>query len=228
MYAKTEIKKSQKKGQSVFFIQKMVICTARTNTNRQVSQSLGHGSHGGSSVSRRETPQAEIMGEDGNTRHALSSLMLMRELESDDDSMTKEHVVIWYRELQEHVWNLNEENKELRTEVSEMKESAARNTSDMLGRAQVVHYETDLRTHRRINALVLDKLFPVKKFVVSQKELDDFTGNSSIGMLVMTMMKVEKPDRLPFWNAYKESVADAIANRRTTITNDLKKVVMSK
>jgi hypothetical protein len=217
MYAKTEIKKSQKKGQSVFFIQKMVIRTARTNTNRQVSQSLGHGSHGGSSVSRRETPQAEIMGEDG-----------MRELESDDDSMTKEHVMIWYRELQEHVRKLKEENKELRTKVSEMKESEARNTSDMLGRAQVVHYETDLRTHRRINALVLDKLFPVKKFVVSQKELDDFTGNSSIGMLVMTMLKVEKPDRLPFWNAYKESVADAIANRRTTITNDLKKVVMSK
>jgi len=217
MYAKTEIKKSQKKGQSVFFIQKMVIRTARTNNNRQVSQSLGHGSHGGSSVSRRETPQAEIMGEDG-----------MRELESDDDSMTKEHVVIWYRELQEHVRKLKEENKELRTKVREMKESEARNTSDMLGRAQVVHYETDLRTHRRINALVLDKLFPVKKFVVSQKELDDFTGNSSIGMLVMTMLKVEKPDRLPFWNAYKESVADAIANRRTTITNDLKKVVMSK
>jgi hypothetical protein len=49
----------------------------------------------------------------------------MRELKSDDDSMTKERVVIWYRELQEHVWNLNEENKELRTEISEMKESAA-------------------------------------------------------------------------------------------------------
>jgi hypothetical protein len=47
-------------------------------------------------------------------------------------------------------------------------------------------------------------------------------------MLVMNMLKVEKPDRLPFWNAYKESVADAIANRWTTITNDLKKVVMSK
>ena len=76
--------------------------------------------------------------------------------------------------------------------------------------------------------MVLDKLFPVKKFVVSQKELDDFTGNSSIRMLMMTMLKVKKPDRLPFWNAHKESVADAIANRWTTITNDLKKVVMSK
>ena len=152
----------------------------------------------------------------------------MRELESDDDSMTKERVVIWYRELQEHARTLKEENKELRTEVSEMKESAARNTSDMLGRAQVVHYETDLRTHRRINAVVMEKLFPVKKFVVSQKELDDFSGNSSIGMLVMTMLKVKKPDQLPWWNAYKDSVADAISNRRTTVTNDLKKVVMSK
>jgi hypothetical protein len=44
----------------------------------------------------------------------------------------------------------------------------------------------------------------------------------------MNMLKVEKLDRLPFWNAFKEIVADDIANRRTTITNDLKKVVMSK
>jgi hypothetical protein len=152
----------------------------------------------------------------------------MDEVESDDESVTKEHIVYLYRGLQEHVRNLQDENRELRTEVSEMKESAARNTSDMLGRAQVVNYETDLRTHRRINALVLDKIFPFKKFVVSQMELNDFTGNSSIGMLVMTMLKIEMLDRLPFWNAYKESVADVIANRWTTITNDLKKVVMSK
>jgi hypothetical protein len=154
--------------------------------------------------------------------------MLTRELESDDESMTKEPVMIWHRELQEHVRKLKEENKELRSDVFEMEESAACNRSDMQGRAQVLHYETDLRTHRQINALMLDKLFPVKKFVFSQKELDDFNGNSSIGILVMTMLKVKKPDRLPFWNVYKDSVADAIANRWTTVTNDLKKVVMSK
>jgi hypothetical protein len=152
----------------------------------------------------------------------------MRELDSDDEDITKERIMIWYRELQEHARDMTEESKELRNEITVMKESAARNTSEMLGRAQVVHYETDLRTHRRINAVVMEKLFPVKKFVVSQKELDDFSGNSSIGMLVMTMLKVEKPDQLPWWNAYKDSVADAISNRRTTVTNDLKKVVMSK
>jgi hypothetical protein len=149
-------------------------------------------------------------------------------MESDDDSVTKERVVIWYKELQEHVRDLTEENEELRNEIMEMKESAARNTSDMLGRAQVVHFETDLRTHRRINAVVIEKIFPVKKFIVNQKELDDFSGNSSIGRLVMTMLKVDNPDLLPWWNAYKDSVADAISNRRTTVTNDLKKVVMSK
>ena len=52
--------------------------------------------------------------------------MLMHELDSDDDSITKERVMIWYRELQEHVRNMTEENKELRNEISEMKESAAR------------------------------------------------------------------------------------------------------
>jgi hypothetical protein len=154
--------------------------------------------------------------------------MLMCELDSDDESMTRERVMLWYKELQEHMRELMEENKELHNKIMEMKESAAQDTSDMLERAQVVHYETDLRTHRRINAMVIDKLFPVKKFVVSQKELDDFSGNSSIGMLVMTMLKIKKPDQLPWWNAYKDSVADAISNRRTTVTNDLKKVVMSK
>jgi hypothetical protein len=47
-------------------------------------------------------------------------------------------------------------------------------------------------------------------------------------MVIMNMMKIEKPERLPFWNAYKEIVADAIANRQMTITNDLKKIVWSK
>jgi hypothetical protein len=123
---------------------------------------------------------------------------------------------------------MEKESEALRREVGELRESAARETSEMLGRAQVQHYERDARTYRQINALVLDKIFPFKKFIVSQRDLDDFTGNSSLGMVVMNMLKVEMPDRLPFWNAYKEIVADAIANRRTTITNDLKKVVMSK
>jgi hypothetical protein len=47
-------------------------------------------------------------------------------------------------------------------------------------------------------------------------------------MLVMTMLKIDKPDQLPWWNVYKDSVADAISNQWTTVTNDLKKVVMSK
>jgi hypothetical protein len=76
---------------------------------------------------------------------------------------------------------------------------------------------------------VLDKIFSFKKFIANQRDLDDFTGNSSLGMVIMNMMKIEKPERLPpFWNVYKEIVADAIANRRTTITNDLKKIVWSK
>jgi hypothetical protein len=75
---------------------------------------------------------------------------------------------------------------------------------------------------------VTERIFPIKKFVSGQKELDNFSGNSSLGMLVITMLKIEKPDQLPWWNAYKDSVSDAISNRRTTVTNDLKKVVMSK
>jgi hypothetical protein len=191
VHPRTEIKKSQKKGPSVLFIRTMAI--------------RGRGGRNGDS----SHPMRTTVGEDGP---AINSQMLLRELECDDDGVPKERLVLWYRELAEMVRYLKEENKELCAEVSELKESAARNMSDMLGRAQVVHFETDLRTHRRINALVTERIFPVKKFVSGQKELDNFSGNSSLGMLVMTMLKIKKPDQLPWWNAYKDSVSDAISN----------------
>jgi hypothetical protein len=207
VHARTEIKKSQKKGRRVLFIRTMAI--------------RGHGGRNGDSSHPTRTTVVEDV-------PASNSQMLLRELECDDEDVPKERLVIWYREQAEMVRSLKEENKELCAEVLELKESSERNTIDMLGRAQVVHFETDLRTHRRINALVTERIFPVKKFVSGQKELDNFSGNSSLGMLVMAMLKIDKPDQLPWWNAYKNSVADAISNRRTTVTNDLKKVVMSK
>jgi hypothetical protein len=207
VHARTQIKKSQKKGRRVLFIRTMAI--------------RGRGGRNGDSSHPPRTTVVEDV-------PASNSQMLVRELECDDEDVTKERLVLWYREQAEMVRSLKEENKELCAEVLELKESSERNTIDMLGRAQVVHFETDLRTHRRINALVTERIFPVKKFVSGQKELDNFSGNSSLGMLVMAMLKIDKPDQLPWWNAYKNSVADAISNRRTTVTNDLKKVVMSK
>jgi hypothetical protein len=126
---------------------------------------------------------------------------------------TRQDLILWIKALQRR--------------VRRMEDSADRKASDMLGRAQM-QCKRDERTYRWINALVLDKIFTFKKFIISQKDLDDFTGDSSLGMVVMNMMKIEMPDHLPFWNAYKEIVADAIANQRTTITNGLKKIVMSK
>jgi hypothetical protein len=120
---------------------------------------------------------------------------------------------------------MDERNEEL---CQELRESVPCKTSEMLGRAQVQHNERDARTHCQINALVLDKIFSFKKFIVNERDLDNFTGNSSLGMVIMNMLKVEMPDRFPFWNVYKEIVADVIANRWMTITNDLKNVVMSK
>ena len=75
---------------------------------------------------------------------------------------------------------------------------------------------------------MIDKIFAFKKFIISQRDLDEFNVQNSLGMVIMDQMKVEEPDQSPFWNAYKEIVADVIANWCTTITNDLKKIVMSK
>jgi hypothetical protein len=113
--------------------------------------------------------------------------------------------------------------KTLQQKVRSMEKNAERNANEMLNHAQM-QCERDTQMYWWINALVLDKIFSFKKFITNQRDLDDFTGNSSLGIV----MKIEKPEQLPFWNAYKEIVADAIANWWMTITNDLKKIVWSK
>ena len=35
---------------------------------------------------------------------------------------------------------------------------------------------------------------------------------TSLGMVIMNMMKIDMPNHLPFWSANKEIVADSIAN----------------
>jgi hypothetical protein len=135
----------------------------------------------------------------------------MDELDSDDErTHDTEDLIWWIKSLKQKV-----------------RSNAERNANEMLDCAQM-QCERDTWMYRWINALVLDKIFSFKKFITNQRDLDDFTGNSSLGMVIMNMMKIEKPERLPFWNAYKEIVADAIANQWMTITNDLKKIVWSK
>ena len=152
--------------------------------------------------------------------------LIMQEIQNDDGALLdQDDLVDRIHALQIIVKKMMKRNNELRREVGELRESAesaAQETSDILARAQEQNYERDARTYRKINALVLTKIFSLKKFIISQRDLDDFTGNSSLGMVIMNILKVETLDRLPFWNTYKEIVADAIANRWTTITNDLK------
>jgi hypothetical protein len=165
-----------------------------------------------SSVVTSNTP--DVMGSRSSDSES-DEISIMEDFDCDEvlQNNSRQDLIQWIKALQR--W------------VRAMENSAERKASDMLGSAQM-QCERDEQTYRRINALVLDKIFTFKKFIISQKDLDDFTGDSSLGMVVMNMMKIEMPDRLPFWNASKEIVADAIANQRTTITNDLKKFVMSK
>jgi hypothetical protein len=50
---------------------------------------------------------------------------------------------------------------------------------------------------------------------------------NSLGMVTMDRMKVEEPGRLPLWGVYNEIMADAIGNWHTTITANLKMVIMN-
>jgi hypothetical protein len=56
-------------------------------------------------------------------------------------------------------------NDELRREVGELRESvesAAQETSNILARAQEQNCERDARTYRKVNTLVLEKIFSFK------------------------------------------------------------------
>ena len=145
----------------------------------------------------------------------------------DDEEFSNEELVKWIRMLQEEVRHLDNMNEVMKKEVDELKVRVEMASTDIIGRSQK-SVEVDGHTYRTINTFVVNKVFLLKKFVSSQQELDDFTSDNSLGKIVMDKMRVEIPDRLPYWSAYKEIVADAIANHRTTITNDMKKVVMSK
>ena len=221
--ARTASKKSQKRGRKWDF-----------EANMRESHTISP--HGNGSVSTGNvratvpmmvTPLTITQGDDGSEVDSI-----MQEIQNDDGALLdQDNLVDRIHALQIIVKKMMKRNNELRREVGELRESAesaAQETSDILARAQEQNYERDARTYRKINALVLTKIFSLKKFIISQRDLDDFTGNSSLGMVIMNILKVETPDRLPFWNTYKEIVVDAIANRRTTITNDLKKIVMSK
>ena len=54
------------------------------------------------------------------------------------------------------------------------------------------------------------------------------TEPTSLGRLVMDKMKINHAERFPFWNAYKEIVANAIAHWQTIVSNKFKKNKMSK
>jgi hypothetical protein len=154
---------------------------------------------------------------------------LLNEVESDDESNTsRAELVAWIKGLQDLVATMEYHKNELQRggDIKELKASAELATSKILGCAQKQCHSRDAQTCRKINALVVDKIFSLKKFVTCQRDLDDYNVQNSLGMVVMDRMKVEEPDRLQFWNAYKEIVADAIANWHTTITNDLKKVLV--
>lgn len=186
-----------------------------------VERPSGTGVHRRSSVPLLVTPPMDEEESDGG-----ESLMDKIVCEYDSDS-SKGKLTAWIDLLQQRVVQLEYNNKDLQDYIQETKASTEMETNKILGRT-MKQCEKDPRTFRKINALVVDTIFPMKKFVKSQDELDDFNAHNGLGMVIMEKMKVEKPDRLQFWNAYKEIVADAIATRRTTIANELKKVVMSK
>ena len=192
--------------------------TIQQCSTQEVSQDDTYGN--GGSVTSTVTPQSSL------TWSVKSNLSLMDDVESEDESNTRAELVEWIRCLQEWVNTMEEQKDALEDEIKELRTSAESATCEML-RCTQVQCHREVQTYRKINALVIDKIFVFKKFVISQRDLDEFNVQNSLGMVIMDQMKVEEPDRLPFWNAYKEIVADAIANWCTPITNDLKKIVMS-
>jgi predicted RNase H-like nuclease (RuvC/YqgF family) len=154
------------------------------------------------------------LGDDEET-DKTEALSLMNDPESLSEESSMEGLVKWIKDLQNEINKLQDKIKGLKASHKDMK-------TQLLSRTQK-QMERDPRTFKKVYALVMEKIFPYKKFVKSQNDLDDMTEPSSLGRLIMDKMEIDQPDQFPFWNAYKEIVADAIANWWTIVANDLKK-----
>jgi hypothetical protein len=161
--------------------------THTTNPPRYISWGATSGS------GTRLVPSTVTLQQETEGSEHRAELTLMDELDSDNESTpSREELIKWIRDLQVQVRTMLEWNEKWHKEVDELTESAAHKTSEILGCAQM-QCERDAQMYQWINALVLDKIFSFKKFIISQRDLDDFTRNSSLGMVIMNM-KIEKPD----------------------------------
>jgi hypothetical protein len=119
-----------------------------------------------------------------------SELSIMDDIESDDEIHSTNELVMWIKGLQMRIRKMECENNGLKEEIDKMKANAKKATSELLGHAQV-QCERDEHTYKCINTSVVEKVFSFKEFITSQKDLDDFSGESSLGMIVMDRMKIE-------------------------------------
>ena len=143
------------------------------------------------------------MGDDEETDET-KALSLMNNPESISEESSMEMLVKSIKDLQNEINKLQEKIKGIKTSHDDMK-------TQILSRTQK-QIERDHRTFKKVNALVMEKIFPYKKYVKRQSDLDGMTKPSSLGRLVMEKMKINQPDHFPFWNAYKEIITDTIAN----------------
>ena len=92
----------------------------------------------------------------------------------------------WIKDLQKEINKLQDKIKGLTTSHENMK-------TEMLSRTQK-QMEKDQRTFKKVYALVMEQIFPYKKFIKSQHDLDDMTEPTSIGRLVLDKMKINQPE----------------------------------
>jgi hypothetical protein len=141
-------------------------------------------------------------------------------------------------ELEMELEEERDENEKLRHQMAELEAQIKRERkqadidkrafqNQVLRRAQA-HVEMDKGTYQKAVKHAKTKMFPRVKFITSDHEMEDLMNQQSMANIMMDELKIEREDRVAWWKTYKVALSDGIANRRSTVSMNLKEWIMRK
>jgi hypothetical protein len=77
-------------------------------------------------------------------------------------------------------------------------------------------------TYTGVGKFAKDTLFHHKKIVNDDEDLNDITGEGSLGKQTMETFSITQGQWVAWWNTYKKASVDAIANQRSAVSSNVK------
>ena len=167
----------------------------------------------------------------------------------DNESSEDEDEEAIYTEVQDQKQLLDKYKRQIKTLANELnayKEDNARlqridnarrtKMKELLDQIQDLKNERDLSlqqsasletmvadTYNRVGKYVKDSIFHYKKFVNDDEDLNDITGDESVGKRTMDHFEIPANRRVAWWNTYKKAAGETVATQRSSVSSSIKR-----